>query len=110
MPGAEADGEWGQMVFTVRQRVLSLAAPGEDLAAHPGVLAWEISWTEEPGGLHPWGRKEADTTEQLSAHTRVLSLAGTGLTPMTGRPRRPQNSRQRLWIGKRRHKNAQNNC
>ena len=21
-------------------------------------LAWRIPWTEEPGGLHPWGRKE----------------------------------------------------
>ena len=28
-----------------------------------------ISWTEEPGGPCPWGRKESDMTERLSTHT-----------------------------------------
>ena len=23
----------------------------EEMAAHSGILAWEIPWTEEPGGL-----------------------------------------------------------
>ena len=23
----------------------------EEMAVHSGILAWEISWTEEPGGL-----------------------------------------------------------
>ena len=23
----------------------------KNMATHPGVLAWEIPWTEEPGGL-----------------------------------------------------------
>ena len=33
-------------------------------ATHSSILAWEISWTEEPGGLYsPWGHKESDTTE-----------------------------------------------
>ena len=27
----------------------------EAMAAHPRVLAWEIPWTEEPGGLQPKG-------------------------------------------------------
>ena len=26
--------------------------------ATPVILAQEISWTEEPGGLSPWGHKE----------------------------------------------------
>ena len=25
----------------------------EELAAHSNILAWEIPWTEEPGGLQP---------------------------------------------------------
>ena len=25
--------------------------PEEEMATHSSVLAWEISWTEEPGGL-----------------------------------------------------------
>ena len=30
----------------------------KEMATHLSILAWDISWTEEPGGLHsPWGRK-----------------------------------------------------
>ena len=30
----------------------------EEIATHSSILAWEIPWTEEPGGLHsPWGHK-----------------------------------------------------
>ena len=31
------------------------------MATHSSILAWRIPWTEEP-----WGRKESDTTEQLT--------------------------------------------
>ena len=27
------------------------------MATHSGILAWEIPWTEEPGGYGPWGCK-----------------------------------------------------
>ena len=27
------------------------------MATHSSILAWEIQWTEEPGGLHPWGQR-----------------------------------------------------
>ena len=34
---------------------------GEGMATHSSILAWSISWTDEPGGLYsPWGPKEAD--------------------------------------------------
>ena len=26
-------------------------SPGEETATHSSILAWEIPWTEEPGGL-----------------------------------------------------------
>ena len=33
------------------------------MATHSGVLAWEIPWTEEPGGLETMrGQKELDRT------------------------------------------------
>ena len=36
----------------------------EEMATHSGILAWEISWTEEPGGLQSMGlQKELDMTE-----------------------------------------------
>ena len=35
------------------------------MTAHSSILAWRITWTEDPAGYSPWGRKELDTTEQL---------------------------------------------
>ena len=31
------------------------------MLTHLSILAWEISWTEEPGGLQPMGLQESDT-------------------------------------------------
>ena len=45
------------------------------MAMHSSILAWRIPWTKEPGGLHPWGRKESDKIEQLT-----LSLLGYVIT------------------------------
>ena len=45
-------------------RSLSLEYPLEkETATHSGILAWEIPWTEEPGGLESIGLQELDTTE-----------------------------------------------
>ena len=30
-------------------------SPGEGMATHSNILAWEIPWTEEPGGLQSMG-------------------------------------------------------
>ena len=39
------------------------------MATHSSILAWEIPWTEKPGGYSPWGRKRMGhnlrTNEQL---------------------------------------------
>ena len=37
----------------------------KEMATHSSVLAWRISWTEEPGGLQSIRWQESDTTEQL---------------------------------------------
>ena len=42
----------------------------EEMATHSSILAWEISWTEEPGGYSSWGRKETQP-KQLSTHTHA---------------------------------------
>ena len=39
------------------------------MATHSSILAWEISWTEEPGGQQSMGCKELDMIGQL-----ILSL------------------------------------
>ena len=33
----------------------------EEMATHSSILAWEISWTEKPGGLQSMG-SQSDTT------------------------------------------------
>ena len=35
----------------------------KEMATHSSILAWEISWTEEPGGLQSMASQESDTTE-----------------------------------------------
>ena len=60
----------------------------QELATHSSILAWKISWTEEPGGSYsPWGRKELDMTEAtqqqqqqqhfLSSSIKKKNLCGT---------------------------------
>ena len=44
---------------------------GEVNGTHSSVLAWRTPWIEQSGGYSPWGRKESDTTEQLT-HTHML--------------------------------------
>ena len=35
----------------------------KEMATHSCILAWEIAWTEEPGGLCFMGSQESDTPE-----------------------------------------------
>ena len=35
----------------------------KEMPTYPGILAWEIPWTEEPGGLQSMGSQESDTTQ-----------------------------------------------
>ena len=38
----------------------------KEMANSSSMLAWEIPWTEEPGGLQSMGCQESDITEQLT--------------------------------------------
>ena len=35
----------------------------KEMTTHSSILAWEIPWTQEPGGLQPVGLQESDMTE-----------------------------------------------
>ena len=35
----------------------------KEMATHSSILAWEIPWTEEPGGLQSMGLQKSDMTE-----------------------------------------------
>ena len=34
----------------------------KEMATHSSILAWEIPWTEDPGGLQSLGSQESDMT------------------------------------------------
>ena len=34
----------------------------KEMATHSSILAWEIPWTEEPGGLQSMGSQQSDMT------------------------------------------------
>ena len=34
----------------------------KEMATHTSILAWEVPWTEEPGGPLSMGSQESDTT------------------------------------------------
>ena len=44
----------------------------EEMATHSSIIAWEIPWTEEPGGLESMGFQESDTTEQLNSKPKNM--------------------------------------
>ena len=43
----------------------------KEMAPHSSILAWEISWTEELVGYHPWGCKELDMIQYTQRHTHT---------------------------------------
>ena len=43
------------------------------MVTHASILAWEIPWTEEPGGLQSLRSQESDTTEATSARMQIES-------------------------------------
>ena len=48
----------------------------EETATHSSILAWEIPWTEEPGGLQPMGSQRVKydlvTTQQQHIKKQVI--------------------------------------
>ena len=65
------------------------------MATHSSILAWRIPWTEEPGGLYsPCGRKELDTTEQIT-----LSLGWIQLDLLMGWIWGMEERQAKVWIG-----------
>ena len=40
-------------------------------ATHSSIIAWTISWMEDPVSYSPWGSKELDTTARLHFKPKV---------------------------------------
>ena len=43
----------------------------KEMATHSNILAWEIPWTEEPGGLQSNGVKK-NWTQRLNNHNQTM--------------------------------------
>ena len=52
----------------------------KETATPSSVLAWEIPWTEEPGGLQSMGSQKLDTTERLNSNKAAV-LVNSALGP-----------------------------
>ena len=57
----------------------------KEMATYSSMLAWEIPWTEEPGGLQPMGSdmgslqpRESDMTEHMRVAVCCGRLGGVG--------------------------------
>ena len=44
--------------------------PKKEMATHSNILAWEILWTEEPGGLQSIGSQRAGYDQVTKQHQR----------------------------------------
>ena len=56
---AESEEELKSLLMKVKEKsekaVLKLSILEKEMATHSSILAWEIPWTEEHGGLQPMG-------------------------------------------------------
>ena len=43
----------------------------KEMATHSSSLAWEIPWTEKPGGLHSTGLQRVRLSEHACIHTHT---------------------------------------
>ena len=43
----------------------------KEMATHASILAWEIPWTEEPGGQQSMELEESDRSWQLNNHHHI---------------------------------------
>ena len=48
----------------------------KEIATHSSILAWEIPWTEQPGGLQSMGSQITLIVNGLNAPTKRHRLAG----------------------------------
>ena len=46
----------------------------KEMTTHSSIHAWEIPWTEEPGGLPSMGLQESVTTQELNNSSSIPCL------------------------------------
>ena len=64
------------------------------MATHSRILAWEIPWTEEPGGLQSMGSQRVEYDLVTSQHHPVVL---PGVANMAGNPPGARQGRDETW-------------
>ena len=65
-------------VWEICVQSLGWEDPLEANGNHSSILAWEIPWTEQPGGLQSLGLQESDTIEQLTGNQNFMEILENG--------------------------------
>ena len=78
------------------------------MANHSSILAWKITWTEEPGGLQSISRKVLGRAEQQTLVTFQQNYAQNP-SSQASTVHGPRTSRCTSWIQKR-QRNKRSNC
>ena len=52
--------------------------PEKEMATHSGILAWEIPWTEEAGGLQSMGLRRAGRNLVTKKQQQRLTMVRSG--------------------------------
>ena len=50
-------------------------SPEEGMTTHSGILAWEITWTQEPGGLQSMGSQSQTQLSVKQCNNTILGAA-----------------------------------
>ena len=59
---------------------MDLSSLEKEMTIHSSMIAWNISWTEEPGGLQSLGLQGSDTTVTTTTTMETLSYStGTSI-------------------------------
>ena len=56
----------------------------KEMATHSSILAWEISWTEEPGEPQSMGSKKRYSMVTKQQQQQLFEIPRKGLLPNTG--------------------------
>ena len=46
--------------------------PETEMATHPSILAWEVPWTQEPGGLQVVTKSHVQLRDSTTNNTRYI--------------------------------------
>ena len=86
-PDGASDEESACQCRSCRRQVRSLAWEdplGEEIATHSSILAWEIPWTEESGGLQPMRLQESAMSERPNKTNNKEHTGATSFFPPFG--------------------------